>query len=69
MTGSGVVVGAVAGFALARLASSYFSAIRTPDVVSVVGAVLVLLAASIVASAVPAARAACVEVMEAMRTE
>ncbi len=69
IAGSGIVVGAVGGFALSRLAGSYFSSIKMPDITAFVGAVLVLLIASVVASAVPAARAARVEVLEALRTE
>jgi hypothetical protein len=69
MAATGVVVGAAAGFALARLAGSYFSEIRMPDAAAVVGAILVLLAAAVLASALPAARAARVDVMQALRSE
>ncbi len=66
---SGIVVGGVSAFALARLAGSYFSEIRTPNPVPVIAAVVVLLLASIIASAVPALRAARVDVMDALRAE
>jgi putative ABC transport system permease protein len=69
IAGSGIVVGALGGYGLARLAGSYFSNIRLPDIASFAGAVLVLFVAAVVASAVPAARAARVEVMEALRTD
>jgi predicted permease len=69
MAGTGVVFGAAAGFALARFAGSYFSEIRMPDAMAVIGAVVVLLAAAVLASALPAARAARVDVMQALRSE
>jgi ABC-type antimicrobial peptide transport system permease subunit len=65
----GVIAGAVGGFALVRLAASYLSNLQMPGVLPVAGAVLVLLAAAIIASVVPAARAARVDVMQALRTE
>jgi predicted permease len=69
MAGTGVIVGAVGGFALARLAGSHFADMRMPDAAAVVGSVFVLLAAAVIASAVPAARAARVDVMDALRSE
>jgi putative ABC transport system permease protein len=69
MAGTGVVAGALGGFALARLAGSYFSEMRMPDAAPVMGAVFVLLAAAVIASVWPAARAARVDVMQALRSE
>ena len=69
MTATGVIAGAIGGFALARLAGSYFSDIRMPDIFPVVASVLVLLAAAVIASALPAARAARVDVIQALRSE
>ena len=69
MAAAGVVAGAVCGYALARLASSYVVDMRMPGVVPVVASAVVLLAAAVVASALPAARAARVDVMEALRSE
>jgi putative ABC transport system permease protein len=66
---AGVVAGALCGYALARLAGSYFQDVRMPSVLPVVGSVLVLLAAAVVASAWPAARAARINVIEALRSE
>ena len=40
-----------------------------PDAVAVAGSAIVLLAAAVVASALPAARAARVDVMQALRSE
>ena len=69
MAAAGVVAGAVCGYALARLASSYVVDMRMPGVVPVVASAVVLLAAAVVASVLPAARAARVDVMEALRSE
>ncbi len=69
MAGSGVLVGAVVGFGLARLAGAYFPEIRLPDAVPLLGSVLVLLAAAIAASILPAARASRVDVMQALRSD
>jgi len=69
MAAVGIVAGAVGGFALARMAASYLSDLKMPGVTPVIGAVLVLLAAAIIASALPAARAARIDVMQALRSE
>jgi len=69
MAGAGILAGAVGGYALANLAGSYFQDMRMPGAVPVVGSALVLLAAAIVASVLPAARAARVDVMQALRSE
>ena len=66
---AGVIAGVVTGFALARLAASYFEGVQTPGIVPVVGAAVVLLAAAVVASVLPAARAARVDVMQALRAD
>jgi putative ABC transport system permease protein len=69
MAGIGVVAGALCGYVLARLAGSYFLDIRVPGLMPVVASALVLLAAAVVASMLPARRAARVDVMEALRSE
>ena len=69
IAGAGVVAGAACGFALARLAGSYFQDVRMPGAVPVVGSAVVLLAAAVVASVLPAARAARVDVMQALRSD
>jgi putative ABC transport system permease protein len=69
MAGAGVIAGAIGGFALASLAGSYFPDIRMPDTAPIVGSILVLLAAAVIASALPAARAARVDAMQALRSE
>jgi predicted permease len=65
----GIVAGALCGYALARLAGSYIVDVRMPDAVPVVASALVLLAAAVIASFLPAARAARIDVIQALRSE
>ena len=65
----GVAAGAASGWALARVAASYIQNVQVPGVVPVLGAALVLLAAAVVASVMPAARAARVDVISALRAD
>jgi putative ABC transport system permease protein len=65
----GVVAGAAGGYGLARFAGNYFVEMRSPGTLPVVGAALLLLAAAVIASALPAARAARVDVMQALRSD
>ena len=69
MATAGVVAGALCGFALAQLAGSYLEAVRMPGAVVAAGSAMVLLAAAVVASVLPAARAARVDVISALRAE
>jgi ABC-type antimicrobial peptide transport system permease subunit len=66
---AGVVAGAIIGYGLARVASRYFPALQMPSVWPVIASVIVLLVAAIIASMFPAARAAHVDVTEALRAE
>jgi len=69
MAAAGVVTGAACGYLLMRLAGSYFQEVRTPDTAPMVGSAVVLLAAALVASVLPAVRAARVDVMQALRSD
>jgi ABC-type antimicrobial peptide transport system permease subunit len=69
MAAVGIVAGAACGFALARLAGSYFQDVRMPGALPIIGSAMVLLAAAVVASILPAARAARVDVMLALRSD
>jgi len=69
MAVAGIVAGAVCGFALARLSGSYFPDLRMPGVAPVAGSAVILLTAAVVASVLPAARAARVDVMQALRSD
>jgi putative ABC transport system permease protein len=66
---SGVVVGAVAGGVLARVAASYVQDLRLPDVLPTIVAATLLVAAAVLASLTPAFRAARVDVVRALRAE
>ncbi len=65
----GILTGLAAGFLLTRLVASYLSDLQMPGIGPVLGAMLVLLAAAILTSALPAARAARIDVMQALRSE
>ena len=69
MAGLGIVAGGALGYGLATLAGNYFPDVRLPDALPVVGSAIILLAAAVVASVLPAARAARVDVMQALRSE
>ena len=69
MAALGVAAGGVGGYALASLAGTYFRDMRMPGGVPVVGSAVVLLAAAVIASLVPAARAARVDVVQALRSD
>jgi ABC-type antimicrobial peptide transport system permease subunit len=65
----GVLAGALSGYWLARLAAKYFADLRMPDALPVGASALLLLAAAVIASALPAARASRVDVVQALRSE
>jgi putative ABC transport system permease protein len=69
MAGAGIVAGVAGGYALARIVASYLQDVQLPGTLPLVGAAGVLLAAAVVASVLPAARAARVDVMQALRSE
>jgi putative ABC transport system permease protein len=69
MAAVGVVSGTVLGYALARVASRYVEGMQMPSTLPVVASAIVLLAAAVVASALPAARAARVDVIQALRSD
>jgi putative ABC transport system permease protein len=65
----GVAAGAAGGYALAQLAGNFLATVQLPGPLPVAGATLVLIAAATIASLTPAARAARVDVMQALRSE
>ena len=65
----GVIAGAVFGGALARVAGSYLFDLKRPSVLPLFASAFVLLASAVIASLLPAARAARVDVIQALRTE
>jgi putative ABC transport system permease protein len=69
MAAAGVLAGAAFGFALARLAGGYFPDVKMPGALPVFVSALVLMAVALIASVLPAARAARVDIMQALRSE
>jgi predicted permease len=69
MAAVGVLAGAAFGLVVARVAGSYFGDLKMPGALPVIVSAFVLLGAAVVASMLPAARAARVDVIEALRSE
>jgi predicted permease len=69
IAGIGVSAGMLLGIILPRLIGSYLAEVQTPSVLAFLGSAVVILAAAVIASAVPAARAARVNAVEALRAE
>ena len=65
----GIGAGAVGGYALGLAAEGYLGHLPLPSIVPVVGAAVVLIAAAVMASLLPAARASRVDVLQALRSE
>ena len=69
MAGIGVGAGVLVGFILARIVSKYVTEINQPGALAFIASAGVILGAAVIASAVPAARAARVNAVEALRSE
>ena len=69
IAGAGVIAGVVGGILLARFAGSFLPDVRLPGALPVFGAGLLLVTAAVLASLMPAARAARVDVIQALRSE
>ena len=69
IAGIGVGVGTLAGLALARFAGSLIENVRLPGGGTMIAAAAILVAAALLASLIPAARAARVDVVDALRPE
>src|SRR6202047_1184317 len=69
MSAAGVFAGGAFGFALARVAGRYFLEVKMPGALPVFVSAFVLMTVAVVASVLPAARAARVDVMQALRSE
>ncbi len=65
----GVGAGLGVGLGLARLIGKYVAEVQMPGVIPLLASGLVILAAAVIASALPAARAARVNAVEALRAE
>jgi putative ABC transport system permease protein len=69
MVSLGVLAGAAFGLVLMRLAGRYFLDMKPPGALPVAVSALVLLTVAVVASMLPAVRAARVDVIQALRSE
>jgi putative ABC transport system permease protein len=65
----GIAAGTAGGYALARAAGRFVGDVQLPGVLPLIGAAAVLFGAAVVASLMPAARAARVDVLQALRSE
>ena len=65
----GVAAGAAGGLALARIAAAFIEGTQVPDALPIAAAAVILLTAAVAAALLPAARAARVDVMEALRAD
>jgi putative ABC transport system permease protein len=69
MAAAGIVAGGAVGFLVARLAGRYLLDVQMPGALPVFASAFLLMAVALVASLLPAARAARVDVMEALHSE
>jgi putative ABC transport system permease protein len=69
IAGVGVAAGVIAGLVLARFAGGFLTDVRIPGALPLAGAALILIAAAVLASLMPAARASRVDVMQALRSD
>ena len=65
----GIVVGAIGGLLLAKAVGSYVPDVRIPGALPIAGAGVILVAAAILASLMPAARASRIDVIKALRAD
>jgi predicted permease len=66
---AGLAAGALGGLALARLIGRFVEGVELPGAVALAGAALILVGAAVLASLMPAARAARVDAVRALRAE
>jgi putative ABC transport system permease protein len=69
IAGIGVAMGFIIGFALERTLGGHFAELRLPGALTLLASAAVIFAAAVIASALPAARAARVHPAEALRSE
>jgi len=69
IAGVGVAAGFVVGFVLERTIGKYIGEVQLPGALPLIASAAVILAAAVIASALPAARAARVDPAEALRSE
>jgi putative ABC transport system permease protein len=66
---AGLVLGLVCGLGLSQLAGSFLADLKTPGAITIISSATILLLAAVIASVLPAARAARIDVIQALRTE
>jgi predicted permease len=69
MAAIGVMAGGLVGWGLSRLVGNYVQELQLPGPVPLMGSAAVILTAAVLASVIPAARAARVDTVEALRAE
>lgn len=69
MAVGGLAVGVAGGYWLAQLAGRFLGIVKMPGALPLIGAALVLLIAAVIAAAIPAARAARIDVIQVLRVE
>ncbi len=65
----GVVTGITVGYVCARALAKYITEVQIPGVLPLLASAILILAAALIASAIPAARAARVDAVQALRSE
>jgi putative ABC transport system permease protein len=65
----GITAGGLVGWGLSRLAGNYVSELQLPGPIPLIGAAAVVVTSAVLASFVPAARAARVDTVQALRAE
>jgi putative ABC transport system permease protein len=66
---AGIAFGALGGYAFARVVGAYIEGVRIPGALPLAGAAIVLVAAAVAASLMPAARASRIDVIQALRAD
>jgi ABC-type lipoprotein release transport system permease subunit len=69
ITALGLAACVAGGYGLVRVVEGFFGNVQRPGAVPVLGAAVVLFAAAIVASLMPATRASRVDVLQVLRSE
>jgi predicted permease len=69
IAGAGIAAGVVGGYLLTRIVGGFVTGIHLPGAVPIVAAATLLVAAGILASLLPAARASRVDVIQALRAD
>jgi ABC-type antimicrobial peptide transport system permease subunit len=69
IAGAGIAAGVIGGYLLARIAGGFVTGIQLPGALPIVAAAALLVAAGVLASLLPAARASRVDVIQALRAD